>query len=50
MAVLKLFYAVSARLAEAWTRVLPNWPLLLNELLVRDPTRFEPLLARTQTF
>jgi len=50
MAVLKLCYAVSARLAEAWTRVLPNWPLLLNELLVRDPERFEPFLARTQTF
>ena len=50
MAVMKLCYAVSARLAEAWTRVLPNWPLLLNELLARDPTRFELLLARTQTF
>ena len=50
MAALKLCYAVAERLAQAWTRVLPNWPLLLNELLVRDPARFEPFLARTQTF
>ncbi len=49
-AALKPCYAVSARLAEAWTRVLPNWLLLLNELLVRDPVCFEPFLARTQTF
>lgn len=49
MAALKLCYAMAARLAEKWTRALPNWPLLLNELLVRDPERFEPFLARTQT-
>jgi putative transposase len=50
MAALKLCYSVANRLAEKWTRVLPNWPLLLNELLVRDPNRFQPLLAHTQTF
>jgi putative transposase len=50
MAALKLCYAMANRLAEKWTRTLPNWPLLLNELLVRDPNRFQPLLARTQTF
>lgn len=48
-AALKLCYAVAERLAQKWTRVLPNWPLLLNELLVREPERFEPFLARTQT-
>lgn len=48
MAALKLCYAMAERLAKKWTRVLPNWPLLLNELLVRDPKRFEPFLARTQ--
>jgi putative transposase len=49
MAALKLCYAMAERLAKKWTRALPNWPLLLNELLVRDPDRFEPFLARTQT-
>ena len=49
MAALKLCYAMAERLSQKWTRVLPNWPLLLNELLVRDPSRFEPFLARTQT-
>jgi putative transposase len=48
MAALKLCYAMAERLAAKWTRVLPNWPLLLNELLVREPERFEPFLARTQ--
>ena len=49
MAALKLCYAMAERLAEKWTRVLPNWPLLMNELLVREPERFEPFLAHTQT-
>src|SRR5690606_77522 len=48
MAALKLCYAMAERLAVKWKRVLPNWPLLLNELLVREPGRFEPFLARTQ--
>jgi putative transposase len=48
MAALKLCYAMAERLAVKWKRVLPNWPLLLNELLVREPERFEPFLARTQ--
>jgi putative transposase len=48
MAALKLCYAMAERLAAKWTRVLLNWPLLLNELLVREPERFEPFLARTQ--
>lgn len=38
------------RLARKWTRVLPNWPLLLNELLVREPSYVEPFMARTQNF
>ena len=50
MAALKLCYAMAERLSAKWTRVLPNWPLLLNELVVREPGRFEPFLARTQTF
>src|SRR5690606_23055546 len=49
MAALKLCYAMAERLAVKWKRVLPNWPLLLNELLVREPGRFEPFLARTHT-
>jgi putative transposase len=48
MAALKLCYAMAERLAQKWARALPNWPLLLNEILVRDPGRFEPFLARTQ--
>lgn len=49
MAALKLCYAMAERLAKKWTRALPSWPLLLNELLVRDPERFDSFLARTQT-
>jgi hypothetical protein len=48
MAALKLCYAMAERLSARWTRVLPNWPLLLNELLVREPDRFTPFLTRTQ--
>ena len=48
MAALKLCYAMAERLAKKWTRRQPNWPLLLNELLVREPQRFEPFLAHTQ--
>ena len=40
---------MAERLSEKWMRALPNSPLLLNELLLRDPARFEPFLARTQT-
>ena len=50
MAALKLCYAMAMRLSEKWTRPLGNWPILVNQLVVADPERFEPFLARTQTF
>ncbi len=48
MAALKLCYAMAERLAEKWTRPLSNWPILINQLVVAEPERFEPFLARTQ--
>ncbi len=48
MAALKLCYAMAERLSEKWTRPLGNWPILVNQLVVREPGRFESYLARTQ--
>ena len=48
MAALKLCYAMAMRLSEKWTRPLSNWPILVNQLVVREPSRFEPFLAHTQ--
>ncbi len=48
MAPPKLCYAVAERLAEKWTRAISNWPLLLNELLMRNPDRFELFLYLIQ--
>ncbi len=48
MAALKLCYVMAERLAEKWTRPLSHWPLLVNQLVVAEPGRFEPFLARTQ--
>jgi putative transposase len=48
MAALKLCYAMAERLSEKWTRPLSNWPILINQLVVADPERFETFLARTQ--
>lgn len=50
MAAFKLCYAMAERLREKWTIRLANWPLLINQLIVTDPERFEPFLARTQNF
>lgn len=48
MAALKLCYAMAMRLSEGWTRALSHWPLVINQLVVVQPGRFEPFLARTQ--
>lgn len=48
MAALKLCYAMAMRLSERWTRTLSHWPLVVNQLVVAQPGRFEPFLARTQ--
>ncbi len=48
MAALKLCYAMAQRLSEKWTRAQNHWPLVVNQLVVAQPGRFEPFLARTQ--
>jgi transposase-like protein len=48
MAALKLCYAMAMRLSEKWTRALNHWPMVVNQLVVSDPDRFDPFLARTQ--
>jgi putative transposase len=48
MAALKLCYAMAQRLSERWTRALSGWALVINQLVVTHPGRFEPFLARTQ--
>ncbi len=48
MAALKLCYATAMRLSEKWTRAQNRWPLVVNQLVVAQPGRFEPFLARTQ--
>lgn len=48
MAALKLCYAMATRLSATWTRALSRWPEVVNQLVVGDPGRFEPFLARTQ--
>ena len=48
MAALKLCYAMAMRLSEKWTRAQNHWPLVVNQLVVAQPGRFEPFLARTQ--
>ncbi len=48
MAALKLCYAMAMRLSGTWSRALNHWPLVINQLVVAQPGRFEPFLARTQ--
>lgn len=48
MAVMKLCFAMVERLARKWTRPPGNWALLINQLVLREPERFEPFLALTQ--
>ena len=50
VAALKLCFAMAERLAEKWTRPVSKWPILVNQLVVAEPGRFESFLARTQTF
>jgi putative transposase len=48
MAALKLCYAMAMRLSQTWTRALNHWPLVVNQLVIAQPGRFEPFLTRTQ--